>query len=282
MSKKLGLESKYKQFINPTKLGEYKAVMGKGPSYTPTAKTFELRKKALSTASSVLKRSPVGRIVTAIGKAVTSKPGMFGAGIGIGANVKKDNKKMGGGMMRYSQGSKDTVSAYERAKKITEAYKRERDREPSKRITAKDLKIQELKTGKAVKLSPKQKKIAAMAGNPNKIDAPDFDKLRMTKAKTGKMMKAALGVLAMKKASDKVSKESGMPKGLGLGIGMSAIKAKKMKEILGAKTGKEAKISKVMKEYKEGKLNIGKSKKKVKNKKQAIAIALSEARKKNA
>lgn len=230
MSKKLGLESKYKQFINPTKLGEYKAVMGKGPSYTPTAKTFELRKKALSTASSVLKRSPVGRIITAIGKAVTSKPGMFGAGIGIGANVKKDNKKMGGGIMRYNQGSKDTVSAYERAKKIKEAYKRERDREPSKRITAKDLKIQELKTGKDVKLSPKQKKIAAMAGDPKRIDAPDFAKLRTMKAKTGK----------------------------------------------------EVKISKVMKEYKEGKLNIGKSKKKVKNKKQAIAIALSEARKKNA
>ena len=40
---------------------------------------------------------------------------------------------------------------------------------------------------------------------------------------------------------------------------------------------KEKKISKVMREYKKGKLNIGKSKKKVKNRKQAIAIALSEA-----
>jgi hypothetical protein len=39
------------------------------------------------------------------------------------------------------------------------------------------------------------------------------------------------------------------------------------------------KISKVMKEYKKGELNIGKSKKKVKSRKQAIAIALSEARK---
>lgn len=37
------------------------------------------------------------------------------------------------------------------------------------------------------------------------------------------------------------------------------------------------KVSKVMKEYKKGTLNIGKSKKKVKSKKQAIAIALSEA-----
>ena len=37
------------------------------------------------------------------------------------------------------------------------------------------------------------------------------------------------------------------------------------------------KISKVMREYKKGKLPIGKSKKKVKSRKQAIAIALSEA-----
>ena len=39
----------------------------------------------------------------------------------------------------------------------------------------------------------------------------------------------------------------------------------------------QAKIKKVMKEFKKGKLNIGKSKKKVKSRKQAIAIALSEA-----
>tara|TARA_S200002703_G_scaffold150357_1_gene148660 strand:+ start:920 stop:1234 length:315 start_codon:yes stop_codon:yes gene_type:complete len=37
------------------------------------------------------------------------------------------------------------------------------------------------------------------------------------------------------------------------------------------------KVSKVMKEFKEKKLNIGKSKKKVKSRKQAIAIALNEA-----
>ena len=40
---------------------------------------------------------------------------------------------------------------------------------------------------------------------------------------------------------------------------------------------KRGKISKVMREYKSGKLKSGKSKKKVVNKKQAIAIALSEA-----
>ena len=40
---------------------------------------------------------------------------------------------------------------------------------------------------------------------------------------------------------------------------------------------KDAKISKVMREYKSGKLKSGKSKKKVVSSKQAIAIALSEA-----
>jgi hypothetical protein len=39
----------------------------------------------------------------------------------------------------------------------------------------------------------------------------------------------------------------------------------------------QKKIKKVMKEFKKGELNIGKSPKKVKSKKQAIAIALSEA-----
>ena len=40
---------------------------------------------------------------------------------------------------------------------------------------------------------------------------------------------------------------------------------------------KRKKVSKVMREFKNKKLNIGQSKKKVKNRKQAIAIALSEA-----
>jgi hypothetical protein len=39
----------------------------------------------------------------------------------------------------------------------------------------------------------------------------------------------------------------------------------------------QKKISKVMKEFKAGELNIGKSEQKVKNPKQAIAIALSQA-----
>jgi|TARA_R100001510_G_scaffold56513_1_gene62246 hypothetical protein len=43
------------------------------------------------------------------------------------------------------------------------------------------------------------------------------------------------------------------------------------------KSKKEKKVSKVMREFKKGKLNIGGSKKKVKSRKQAIAIALNEA-----
>ena len=42
-------------------------------------------------------------------------------------------------------------------------------------------------------------------------------------------------------------------------------------------TKPQKKVKKVMKEFKKGKLNIGGSKKKVKSRKQAIAIALSEA-----
>ena len=43
------------------------------------------------------------------------------------------------------------------------------------------------------------------------------------------------------------------------------------------KTAAKKKISKVMREFKKGELNIGKSPKKVKSQKQAIAIALSQA-----
>ena len=43
------------------------------------------------------------------------------------------------------------------------------------------------------------------------------------------------------------------------------------------KTKGTKKVAKVMREFKKGELNIGKSTKKVKSKKQAIAIALSEA-----
>jgi hypothetical protein len=44
----------------------------------------------------------------------------------------------------------------------------------------------------------------------------------------------------------------------------------------------EQKVKKVMHEYKEGKLKMGRSGKKVKSRKQAVAIGLSEARKRGA
>ena len=43
------------------------------------------------------------------------------------------------------------------------------------------------------------------------------------------------------------------------------------------KTNREKKVAKVMREYTKGELSIGKSDKKVKKRKQAIAIALREA-----
>ena len=43
------------------------------------------------------------------------------------------------------------------------------------------------------------------------------------------------------------------------------------------KTKAQKKVSKVMREFEKGELNIGKSSKKVKSKKQAVAIALSQA-----
>lgn len=54
---------------------------------------------------------------------------------------------------------------------------------------------------------------------------------------------------------------------------------KKAKKVKRSNEKKENKIKKVMHEFKQGELPMGKSKKKVKSRKQAIAIALSEARK---
>ena len=74
--------------------------------------------------------------------------------------------------------------------------------------------IRKFKTG----MTPGQAKIAAKAPPPNKIDAKDFAVLRAEKAKgrgmglqdekvqPGKVMKANLGILAMKKAKDKGAK----------------------------------------------------------------------------
>lgn len=49
------------------------------------------------------------------------------------------------------------------------------------------------------------------------------------------------------------------------------------KRVSKKKTKAQKKVKKVMTEYKSGELNIGKSKKKVKSRKQAIAVALSVA-----
>lgn len=99
-------------------------------------------------------------------------------------------------------------------------------------------------------LSPKQKKIASKAGDPNKIDAKDFAVLKAEKAK-------------------------------GRGMGLEDEKLEPGKEYVekakGGMTKGQKKVGKVMKEFKAGKLHSGKSKKIVKNPKQAIAIALSEA-----
>ena len=53
------------------------------------------------------------------------------------------------------------------------------------------------------------------------------------------------------------------------------LKLKNLERLISSEGSK--KVRKVMREFKKGKLNIGGSKKKVKNRKQAIAIALSEA-----
>jgi sulfate adenylyltransferase subunit 1 (EFTu-like GTPase family) len=98
-------------------------------------------------------------------------------------------------------------------------------------------------------LSPKQKKIASKAGDPNKIDAKDFAVLKAEKAK-----------------------------GRGMGLEDEKLEpGKEYKMKAGGMTKGQKKVGKVMREFKAGKLHSGKSKKIVKNPKQAIAIALSEA-----
>jgi len=106
----------------------------------------------------------------------------------------------------------------------------------------------------------------------NNKDNPEdrFGKYRTSEAKYGKMMnkkplKANVGLLA-KLASNKGATAAGL-----LGLGMLAKKK--------FSTGGENKIKKVMGEFKDKTLKSS-SGKKVTSKKQAIAIALSEARKK--
>lgn len=158
-------------------------------------------------------------------------------------------------------------------------------------------------------LSEKQKVIAAKAPPLDKIDGKDFAVLKKEKAKgrgmglqdekmkPGKPMKAALGALALgaagalgakKMLKGTSSKSPGTTSMTGMG-GMAAnLYEQKKKELMqGKKDGgvmkaKDGKFAEVMDEFKKGELKMGKSDKKVKNKKQAIAIALSESKKKNA
>ena len=107
-------------------------------------------------------------------------------------------------------------------------------------------------------MSPKQKKIAAKAPPKDKIDAKDFAVLKAEKAKgrgmglqdekvkPGKVMKAALGALALGMAAKKLKDDDKlMPPGLGAAM----LKQKKMKEILGRSKGGESKDEKLRKAF---------------------------------
>ena len=100
------------------------------------------------------------------------------------------------------------------------------------------------KTGNAVKLSPKQKVIAAKAPPPNKIDGKDFAVLKAEKAKgrgqglqdekmkPGKIMKAGLGAMILGRKKSEVKAP--------MAIGSQAAGSAKMdfiKKLLGKKTG---------------------------------------------
>lgn len=97
----------------------------------------------------------------------------------------------------------------------------------------------------------------------------------------GKIDKDYKGGLKVKKANLGLLMANKKIAGAGL-LGLGMLAKKKGMFSAGGMSKKEKKIKKVMGEYKKGELNIGKSKKKVKNRKQAIAIALASARKKKA
>ena len=110
------------------------------------------------------------------------------------------------------------------------------------------------KTGNAVKLSPKQKAIAAKAPPMNRIDGKDFAVLKAEKAKgrgqglqdekmkPGKVTKAALGVLAAGLGARKKMKDKKMaPMAMGA-VGAGSMKMDLIKKILGKKTGGVMKV----------------------------------------
>ena len=107
--------------------------------------------------------------------------------------------------------------------------------------------IRKFKTG----MTPGQAKIAAKAPPPNKIDAKDFAVLRDEKAKgrgmglqdekvqPGKVMKANLGILAMKKAKDKGAKGAEFLSPLAM---LKRLSGKKMGGVAKYRTGKSIKV----------------------------------------
>ena len=95
-------------------------------------------------------------------------------------------------------------------------------------------------------MTPKQKKIAAKAEPRNKIDGKDFAVLRAEKAKgrgkglqdekmkPGKIMKAALGTIALGKAMKSVGGKDNkkMPAALMGGVGVNMMKEKAIRKII--------------------------------------------------
>ena len=74
-----------------------------------------------------------------------------------------------------------------------------------------------------------------------------------------------------KKSKKNTANKKPFKKGIAVSIGISTPKTRTQRA--------KNKMSKVMEEFEKGELNIGKSKKKVKNRKQAIAIGISQMRK---
>ena len=85
------------------------------------------------------------------------------------------------------------------------------------------------------KLSPKQKKIAAMAGDPNKIEGEDFKKLRTMKANTGELV----GEMAGEMDLSEIDRMSPFPTG-----------SRASEKVLQDKVDKDAKRFKLIKDTK--------------------------------
>ena len=103
-------------------------------------------------------------------------------------------------------------------------------------------------------MSPKQKKLAAKAPPPNKLDEKDFKVLREEKAKgrgmglqdkkvkPGKVMKANLGLMFMKKAKDKGAKGAEFLSPLAM---LKRVSGRKAGGVMKARVGKSIKTGKI-------------------------------------